>query len=76
MGGEFHAISLRMHICRTRNNFHKQYWKVEIDEQVYMALKIIRQTSNKKVEVYYERILKLVNYLKHKTNGSLLMTFF
>jgi hypothetical protein len=56
--------------------FYKQYPKVQIDEQVYMALRIIKQTSNKKMEVYYERILKLANYLKHKTNGSLLMTFF
>jgi hypothetical protein len=39
-----------------------------------MALRIIKQTPDEKVEVYYERILKLANYLNHKTNDSLFIT--
>jgi hypothetical protein len=34
-----------------------------MDEQVYMALQMIKQGGDKKVEVYYECILKLANYL-------------
>ncbi len=34
-----------------------------MDEQVYMALRMIKQCGDKKVEVYYECILKLANYL-------------
>ncbi len=34
-----------------------------MDEQVYMALQMIKQGEDKKVEVYYERILNLTNYL-------------
>jgi hypothetical protein len=34
-----------------------------MDEQVYMALWMIKQGGDKKVEVYYECILKLANYL-------------
>jgi hypothetical protein len=43
--------------------FCKCYQKVQIDEQVYMALWMIKQGQDKKVEVYYECILKLLNRL-------------
>jgi hypothetical protein len=43
--------------------FCKHYQKVQMDEQVYMALWMIKQGGDKKVEVYYEHILKLANYL-------------
>jgi hypothetical protein len=56
--------------------FYKHYCIVHNDEQVYMALRIIKQGNNKKVEVYYERILKLANCLQHKVNDSSLTTFF
>jgi hypothetical protein len=56
--------------------FCKCYQNVQIDKQIYMALKVIKQAKNKKVEVYYEYILKLANYLNHKVDNSLLTTFF
>jgi len=56
--------------------FYKCYQKVQKIEQVYMALKVIKQTLNEKVEVYYECILKLANCLNHKANNSLFTTFF
>ncbi len=34
--------------------FCKCYWTVQNDEQVYMALKVIKQGNDEKVEVYYE----------------------
>jgi hypothetical protein len=34
---------------------------------VYMALWVIKQGWDKKVEVYYERILKLLNRLQHQS---------
>ncbi len=54
----------------------KRYWKVQIDEQMYMALRIIKQGGGKKAEVYYECILKLVNCFEHQAYDSLLTTFF
>jgi hypothetical protein len=41
-----------------------------------MALRVIKEGNNKKVEVYYEWIFKLANYLQHKVNDNLLTTFF
>ncbi len=34
-----------------------------MDEQMYMALQMIKQGKDKKVELYYEHVLKLTNYL-------------
>jgi hypothetical protein len=34
-----------------------------MDKQVYMALQVIKQDGDKKVEVYYKRKLKLTNSL-------------
>jgi hypothetical protein len=31
--------------------FYKFYWKVQTNEQVYMALRVIKQGGNEKVEV-------------------------
>lgn len=61
---------------KLKATFGKCYQKVQIDEQVYMALRVIKQAMNKKMEVYYEHILKLANCLNHKMNNSLLTTFF
>jgi hypothetical protein len=41
-----------------------------------MALvRVIKHATNEKVEVYYEFILKLANYLQHKAHDSLLTIF-
>ncbi len=41
-----------------------------------MALWMIKQGGNEKVEVYYECILKLANCLHHQANDNLLTIFF
>jgi hypothetical protein len=41
-----------------------------------MAFQIIKQGATKKVEVYYEWILKLVDCLQHKADDNLLIIFF
>ncbi len=43
---------------------------------MYMALQVIKQGGDKKVEVYYERILKLANWFQHQVDDNLLTTFF
>jgi hypothetical protein len=43
--------------------FCKHYRTVQNDEHVYMALRVIKQSSDEMVEVYYEQILKLANCL-------------
>jgi hypothetical protein len=45
-------------------------------EQVYMALRMIKQGGDEKVEVYYKRILKLTNCLQHQVDNSLPTIFF
>jgi len=40
-----------------------------------MALRVIKQGNDERVEVYYEWILKLANCLQHKMD-NLLTTFF
>jgi hypothetical protein len=40
-----------------------------------MAFRVIKHGNNEKVEVYYEWILKLANYLQHKANDNLLTSF-
>jgi hypothetical protein len=36
--------------------FYKCYWKVKMDEQVYMALWVIKPCGNEKVEVLWTYI--------------------
>ncbi len=36
-----------------------RYNKIQMDEQVYMTLRIIKQNLNKKVKEYYKQILNL-----------------
>jgi hypothetical protein len=43
--------------------FCKWHCIVQNDEHVYMGFKVIKQGNDEKVEVYYEQILKLVNWL-------------
>ncbi len=54
--------------------FNKKYRKVQSDEQVYLQLKNMKQKKNEKMEVYYERLLKLANSLQQKTTYSFLTT--
>jgi hypothetical protein len=56
--------------------FCKCYHTIQNDEQVYMALRAIKQNNDEKVGVYYEQILKLANCLQHKMDNNLLTTFF
>jgi hypothetical protein len=55
---------------------YKCYWKIQTHEQMYMALWMRKQGGDEKVEVYYKCILKLVNYVQHQVDDSLLTTFF
>jgi hypothetical protein len=41
-----------------------------------MPLQVIKQGRDEKVEIYYERILKLTNCLQHKKDNNLLTIFF
>jgi hypothetical protein len=55
-------------ICKFKEleaTFYKHYQNVQTDKQMYMALRVIRQGGDKKVEVYYECILKLANYFHY-----------
>ncbi len=56
--------------------FCKRYWIMQTNEQVYMALQVIKQGGTKKVKVYYDRIRKLANCLQHKANDNLLTIFY
>jgi hypothetical protein len=47
-----------------------------MNEEVYMALQVIKQGGDEKVKVYYEHILKLANCLQHQEDDSLLTIFF
>jgi hypothetical protein len=42
---------------------------VKNDEEVYMQLKNLQQQVSERVEVYYECLLKLANYLQVKTTN-------
>jgi hypothetical protein len=55
--------------------FCKRYRKVQNDEQVYLQLKNMKQAKNERVEVYYERLLKLANRLQHKIIDSFKLLF-
>ena len=44
----------------------KRYRKVQTDEQVYMALRAIKQTESETVESYFERLIKLTNCLQEQ----------
>jgi hypothetical protein len=55
--------------------FCKWYCIVQNNEHFYMAFKVIKQGNDKKVEVYYERILKLANCFQHKVDNLLTIFF-
>jgi hypothetical protein len=56
--------------------FYKQFRIVQNDEQVYLQLKNMKQEKNERLEVYYERLLKLTNSLQHRTINSFLTIIF
>jgi len=74
--GENFMQSPEMFFCRVKSSFCKQYQTMQTNNQVYMALYVIKQGVTEKVEVYYKRILKLANCLQHKANDNLLTIFF
>jgi hypothetical protein len=43
-----------------------KYKKVQNDEQVYQQLKNMKQEKNEIMEIYYDKLLKLVDNLQHK----------
>jgi len=51
------------------------YKKVQNDE-VYLQLRNMMQEKNERMEVHYERLLKLAYSLQHKTLDSFLITIF
>ncbi len=75
MGKKIYAVSSELHFLELEVAFYERYYIVQNDEQVYMALRVIKQGNDEKVEVYYERILKLANCLQHKVDDNLLTTF-
>jgi hypothetical protein len=42
-----------VHLKELETTFYKRYRKVQNDEQVYMALCMIKQGTSKKMDVYY-----------------------
>jgi hypothetical protein len=54
--------------------FCEQYHNVQMDDQVYMILQIIKQGPSEVVEEYYKRILKLIKCLQLKAYYQLLTT--
>jgi hypothetical protein len=56
--------------------FCKRFKTVKNDEEVYMLLQNIQQQTIECVEVYYEHLLKLANYLQVKTTYVFLTTIF
>jgi hypothetical protein len=56
--------------------FCKCHQKIQNDKQIYMELKNMKQTETKKVEVYYERIQKLVHGLQVPTIDNFFIFMF
>jgi hypothetical protein len=46
------------------------------DEQLYLQLKNMKEEKNERVEVYYDRLLKLANSLQHRTIDNFLIIIF
>jgi hypothetical protein len=56
--------------------FCKKFKTLQNDEQVYLKLKNMQHEKNERVEVYYERLLKLANSLQHTTTNNFLTIVF
>jgi hypothetical protein len=57
---DFTFVELQLVFC-------KNFIIVPNDEHVYLQLKNMKQEKKERVEVYYERLLKLDNSLQHRT---------
>ncbi len=55
--------------------FANVFWIVKNDEEIYMQLRNLQQLGER-IEVYYECLLKLVNYLQVKAIDVFLTTIF
>ena len=56
--------------------FKKRYREQQTDEQVYAALKTLKQSDNKKVEDYYERFIKLIRCLQTAVGEGFMLSNF
>ncbi len=56
--------------------FCKRYQSMQNDELVYLKLKNLKRKSIERVEVYYERLLKLTNSLQMLTINNFLTIVF
>jgi hypothetical protein len=55
-GENFMGASLVYKFEKLEVTFYKCYWKVQTNEQMYMALQVIKQGGNEKVEVLWTYI--------------------
>jgi hypothetical protein len=76
VGRKFYVVSSELQFFGVESTFRKPYRTIQNNEHVYMAFRVIKQGNKENVEVYYEQIFKLANYLQHKANESLLTTLF
>ena len=56
--------------------FCRRYRKEQTDEQIYAAIKHMKQGSNEKVEEFYERFMDLVDNLSSQLGSGFVMTNF
>jgi hypothetical protein len=56
--------------------FKKRYREQQTNEQVYVALKPLKQGDNKRVEDYYEQFMKLIRCLQTTMGEGLIFSNF
>jgi hypothetical protein len=56
--------------------FKKRYREQQTDEQVYAALKTLKQGDNERVEDYYERFMKLIRCLQTTVGEGFMLSNF
>jgi hypothetical protein len=66
---DYNFVELQLAFCKRFNT-------IQNNEQVYLQLKNMKQANNERMEVYYERLLKLANSFQHKTTNSFLIIIF
>ncbi len=76
MGDNFVNIHPKCTFSEFAQAFCKQLLKVQMDDQVYMHLQIVKHNLNERVEEYYEWIFTLANSFKHLADDQLLNAFF
>jgi len=70
-----HFVWFSLQIWKARSCILQALPKVQMDEQMCMALQVIKQGGDEKMKVYYEHIFKLANCFQCQED-SLLTTFF